>query len=492
MKKEFKEMLRERGRTEMPKVLLAAAECAPLSKTGGLADVVGTLPQDLAKLCIDARVITPYHKVIKDKYRDKVEHMFSFYAKLGWRSEYVGIERLEVNGITVYLVDNESFFGDKIYRGGEPEGEQYAFFCRAVLDCIPNLGFDPDVVHCNDWHTAIIPMLAHTQYIGGMQDSLKYLITIHNIAFQGKFGFDFVHGLLGIDPGYYTYEYLVHNGCANFLKAGCVFSDRINTVSPSYAGEIRTPYYAEGLDGVLNARSSVLTGIINGIDKVSFNPHSDPLLPARYDRGHLKGKAKCKAELQAKMGLEVREDVPLVAMVTRMTEQKGFDLVAYILDELMNTEDIQFMLLGTGDARFEYFMRGAEARYPGRLCAYLGYSEELSHLVYAASDFFLMPSRFEPCGLSQMIAMRYGSLPIVRETGGLKDTVIPYNMYTGEGTGFSFANYNAHEMLDAIRKALDCYKNEETMQGLIGNAMKADFGFERSAMDYARHYIWML
>ena len=335
-------------------------------------------------------------------------------------------------------------------------------------------------------------MLAHTQYIGGMQDSLKYLITIHNIAFQGKFGFDFVHGLLGIDPGYYTYEYLEHNGCANFLKAGCVFSDRINTVSPSYAAEIRTPYYAEGLDGVLNARSSVLTGIINGIDKVSFNPHSDPVLPARYDRGHLKGKAKCKAELQAKMGLEVREDVPLVAMVTRMTEQKGFDLVAYILDELMNTEDIQFMLLGTGDARFEDFMRGAEARYPGRLCAYLGYSEELSHLVYAASDFFLMPSRFEPCGLSQMIAMRYGSLPIVRETGGLKDTVIPYNMYTGEGTGFSFANYNAHEMLDAIRKALDCYKNEETMQGLIGNAMKADFGFERSAMDYARHYIWML
>ena len=492
MKKEFKEMLRERGRTELPKVLLAAAECAPLSKTGGLADVVGTLPQDLAKLGIDARVITPYHKVIKDKYKDKVEHMFSFYAKLGWRSEYVGIERLEVNGITVYLVDNEGFFGDKIYRGGEPEGEQYAFFCRAVLDCIPNLGFDPDVVHCNDWHTAIIPMLAHTQYIGGMQDSLKYLITIHNIAFQGKFGFDFVHGLLGIDPGYYTYEYLEHNGCANFLKAGCVFSDRINTVSPSYASEIRTPYYAEGLDGVLNARGSVLTGIINGIDKVSFNPHSDPLLPARYDRGHLKGKAKCKAELQAKMGLEVREDVPLVAMVTRMTEQKGFDLVAYILDELMNTEDIQFMLLGTGDARFEDFMRGAEARFPGRLCAYLGYSEELSHLVYAASDFFLMPSRFEPCGLSQMIAMRYGSLPIVRETGGLKDTVIPYNMYTGEGTGFSFANYNAHEMLDAIRKALDCYKNEETMQGLIGNAMKADFGFERSAMDYARHYIWML
>ena len=492
MKKEFREMLRERGRTELPKVLLAAAECAPLSKTGGLADVVGTLPQDLAKLGIDARVITPYHKVIKDKYADKVEHMFDFEVLVGWVKEYVGIERLEVNGITVYLVDNEKYFGDKIYRGGEPEGQQYMYFCRAVLEAVPQLGFDPEIIHCNDWHTSIIPMLAHTQYIGSMQDSIKYLLTIHNIAFQGKFGFDFVHGLLGIDPGYYTYEYLEHNGCANFLKAGCVFSDRINTVSPSYANEIRTPYYAEGLDGVLNARGSVLTGIINGIDKVSFNPHSDPSLPARYDRGHLKGKAKCKAELQEKMGLEIRPDVPMVAMVTRMTEQKGFDLVAYILDELMNTEDIQFMLLGTGDARFEDFMRGAEARFPGRLCAYLGYSEELSHLVYAASDFFLMPSRFEPCGLSQMIAMRYGSLPIVRETGGLKDTVMPYNMYTGEGTGFSFANYNAHEMLDAIRKALECYKSEETMQTLIGNAMKEDFGFERSAVDYARHYIWML
>ena len=492
MKKEFREMLKERGRTEMPKVLLAAAECAPLSKTGGLADVVGTLPQDLAKLGIDARVITPYHKVIKDKYKDKVEHLFDFEVLVGWVKEYVGIERIEINGITVYLVDNEKYFGDKIYRGGEPEGQQYMYFCRAVIEAVPQLGFDPDVIHCNDWHTAIIPMLAHTQYIGSMQDSIKYLLTIHNIAFQGKFGFDFVHGLLGIDPGYYTYEFLEHNGCANFLKAGCVFSDRINTVSPSYANEIRTPYYAEGLDGVLNARGAVLTGIINGIDKVSFNPHSDPLLPARYDRGHLKGKAKCKAELQEKMGLEIRPDVPMIAMVTRMTEQKGFDLVAYILDELMNTEDIQFMLLGTGDARFEDFMRGAESRYPGRLCAYLGYSEELSHLVYAGSDFFLMPSRFEPCGLSQMIAMRYGSLPIVRETGGLKDTVMPYNKYTGEGTGFSFANYNAHEMLDAIRKALECYKSEETMQNLIGNAMKEDFGFERSALDYARHYIWML
>ena len=492
MKREFRELLREHGRTQMPKVLLASAECAPLSKTGGLADVVGTLPKDLQKLGIDARVITPYHRCIKDKYADRVEHLFWFYSKLGWRNEYVGIEKLELDGMTVYLVDNEQFFGDKIYRGGVPEGAQYSYFCRAVLDCLPNLGFEPDVIHCNDWHTAMLPMLAHTQYPGQMQDKAKYLLTIHNIAFQGKFDFGFVQDILEVDSRYYTPEYLELNGCADYLKAGCVFADRINTVSPSYASEIKTPYYAEGLEGILNARSAELSGIINGIDKVSFNPHSDPTLPAHYDRGHRKGKAVCKAALQEKMGLEQRADVPLFAMVTRMTEQKGFELVSCVLDDMMSRDDMQFMLLGTGDERFENFMRDAEKRYPGKLCSYIGYSEELSHLVYAGSDFFLMPSRFEPCGLSQMIAMRYGSVPIVRETGGLRDTVIPYNRFTGECNGFSFANFDAWEMRDAMRKALECYRNEEIMDGLITRAMQADFGFERSAHEYARHYIWML
>ena len=492
MKKEFREMLRERGRDSLPAVLLASAECAPLSKTGGLADVVGTLPKSLAKLGIDARVITPYHRVIKERYGDKVEHMFYFYVKLGWRSEYAGIEKLELDGVTIYLVDNEHYFGDKIYRGGQPEGEQYAFFTRAVLDAIPNLDFEPEIVHCNDWHTAMIPMLARTQYPGCMQERLRFLLTIHNIAFQGKFGFDYVQDLLGVDSKYYTPEFMELNGCADFLKAGCVFAHRINTVSPSYAREIMMPYYAEGLEGILNARSAEVSGIINGIDKQLFNPHSDPVLPARYDRGHLKGKAVCKAELQEKMGLEIRPDVPLVAMVTRMTEQKGFDLVTCVLDRLMGNEDMQFMLLGTGDERFENFMRAAESRYKGRLCAYIGYSEPLSHLVYAGSDFFLMPSRFEPCGLSQMIAMRYGSIPIVRETGGLRDTVQPYNQFTGEGNGFSFANFDAWEMRDTILNALGCYRNPEIMQGLISNAMQADFGFELSAQEYARLYLCML
>ncbi|MBR5094962.1 MAG: glycogen synthase GlgA [Oscillospiraceae bacterium] len=476
----------------MPAVLLASAECAPLSKTGGLADVVGTLPKALAKLGVDARVITPYHRVIKDKYADRVEHMFYFYARLGWRSEYVGIEKLVLDGVTIYLVDNEHYFGDKIYRGGDAELEQYAFFTRAVLDAIPNLGFTPEVVHCNDWHTAMIPMLGKTQYRGGLQEHLKYLLTIHNIAFQGKCAFERVQDLLGVDWHYYTPEFMELDGCANFMKGGLVFADWINTVSPSYADEICTPYYAEGLQGILNARRHQLSGIINGIDRQVFDPVHDPGIPAHYDKGHRKGKAVCKAALQEKVGLERRPDVPIFAMVTRMTEQKGFDLVACVIDELMSREDMQFMLLGTGDERFENFMRAAEYRYKGRLCAYIGYSEALSHLVYAGSDFFVMPSRFKPCGLGQMIAMRYGALPIVRETGGLKDTVVPYNKFTGEGNGFSFANYDAWELRDTMRKALDCYRKSDVMDGLIRSAMEADFSFDRSAEEYIRTYLWML
>ncbi len=492
MKEDLTKMLRDRGRSEMPKVLLASAECAPLSKTGGLADVVGTLPKALNRIGVDARVITPYHRCIKDKYAAEVEHLFDFRIMLGWRNAYVGIERLVRDGVTIYLVDNEDYFGDAIYRGGLPEGEQYSYFTRAILEALPQMDFTPEIIHCNDWHTAMLPMLGHTQYRGRMQDQMKYLLTIHNIAFQGKFGFDFVQDMFGVDPCYYTPEFIELNGCADYLKAGCVFADRINTVSPSYASEIKMPYYAEGLDGILNAREAVLTGIINGIDRDFFNPETDPVLPAHYTRVDRSGKAVCKRALQEAMGLAPRADVPLFAMVTRMTEQKGFDLVACVLDDMMCREDMQFMLLGTGDERFENFMTAAEKRYPGKLCAYIGYKEELSHLVYAASDFFLMPSRFEPCGLSQMIAMRYGSVPIVRETGGLRDTVIPYNRFSGEGDGFSFANFDAWEMRDAMRLAMACYKDGEIMDGLISRAMQKEFGFDLSAEEYARHYLWML
>lgn len=491
MKKEFKEILNQKGRKELPKILLAAAECAPLSKTGGLADVVGTLPKSLRALGFDARVITPYHRCIKEKYADRVEHMFDFYVNLGWRTQYCGVERLELDGVCIYLIDSEFYFGDRIYRGGYAEGEQYAFFCKAVLDAIPNLGFTPEIVHCNDWHTAMLPMLAKTQY-GCTLVGVRWLLTIHNIAYQGKFGFDYVQDLFGVDSKYYTPEFMELNGCADFLKAGCVFADRISTVSPTYAEEIKTAYFGEGLEGILSARSHELSGIINGIDVKTFNPYSDPSLPARYHKGNLRGKKLCKLELQARYGLEQREDVPLFAMVSRMTEQKGFDLVEYMLDELLSCNDMQFFLLGSGDAKYEQFMREAEARWRGRVCSYIGYNEKLSHLVYAGADFLLMPSRFEPCGLSQMIAMRYGTLPVVRETGGLKDSVKPYNRYTGEGTGFSFADFNAHEMKDAMLLALECYHDENVLYSLRRQAMDVDFSFGSSAKQYARLYLCML
>ena len=472
----------------MPKVLMAASECAPFSKTGGLADVIGALPKSLLNLGVETRVITPYHRVMKERFAGQVKHMFQFYVDLGWRHEYVGIERLELDGLVYYLIDNEHYFGDQIYRGGEAEGEQYAYFTRAVLEAMPQLDFTPDIVHCNDWHTAMIPMLAKTQYPGRIQERCRYLLSIHNIAFQGKYSFGFVQDLLSIDERYYNPDCLELDGCADFLKAGCVFADRISTVSPSYAQEIRTAEYAEGLADILNARASQTCGIINGIDLTIFTPEKDPFIPASFSLDHTEGKILCKQRLQETMGLQIRSDVPIFAMVTRMTEQKGFELVQCMLDDFMQSEDVQFMLLGSGDEHFENFMRAAEGRYRGRLCAWLGYSEETAHLVYAGSDFFLMPSRFEPCGLGQMIAMRYGSIPIVRETGGLRDTVTPFQRFPESGNGFSFPNFDAWEMRDCIRLALSTYANPSTMKLLRENAMRADFGFERSARDYVRLY----
>ena len=338
----------------------------------------------------------------------------------------------------------------------------------------------------------MIPVLLRTQYANYVHGRMKTLLTIHNIAYQGKFGFDFFRDFLSLRDRYLTSEFCEINGCAAFLKGGCVFADRLSTVSPSYAEEICTPYYGEGLEGILSARRHQLTGIINGIDTKAFNPFSDKLIPKTFDKGHLKGKQVCKDSLMREMGLRGGPRVPLIAMVTRMTDQKGFDLIERVLDEMMGF-DICFMLLGSGSKRYEEFMRGAEARHPGRVCAYIGYNEELSHRVYAGADMLLMPSRFEPCGLSQMIAMRYGTLPIVRETGGLRDTVRPYNKYTGEGNGFSFANYNAHEMKATVEMACDVYRNQpDSWLGLQRAAMSEDFSFARSAEDYARLYIDML
>jgi len=443
---------------------------------------------------IDARVITPYHRCIKEKYADRVEHLAYIYVDLGWRHQYAGLERLCLPGLTVYLVDSEYYFGDKIYRGGQPEVEQYAFFQRAVLELLPLLpDFAPDVLHCNDWHTGMLPFLIKTQYQGRPQGALKTVLTIHNIAFQGWTSCDSACDLLGIDWRWCTPEGILHFDSANFLKTGCLFADRVNTVSPSYADEIRTPEFGENLQEVLIARGSDVSGILNGIDTVSFDPAGDPAVAVRYDAENPEGKRADKRALLEELGLfAVGDDTPLIAMVSRMTAQKGFDLVLEGIDALMQ-RDVGFVLLGTGDGWYENAFRAVEQCYPGRMRAYIGYREELSRRIYAGADFFLMPSAFEPCGLSQMIAMRYGALPIVHEVGGLRDTVRPYDWSTGAGNGFSFHGFDCGTMMGVIDYALSVYRDDrEALDRLIRSAMTTDFSFGPSALEYARLYLAVL
>ena len=473
---------------DMGGVLIAAAECAPLVKVGGLADVVGALPKYLKKLGVDARVIMPFHHQVKERYGDQVEHLFHFQVQLGWRSQYAGIEKLELDGTTIYLVDSEFYFGGPVYCGGDFEGEQYCFFTRAVLEALPQLDFDVRVLHCNDWHTAMMPFLVKTQYGGKMQGDLRTVLTIHNLYFQGRFSHGFMRDVLDVDPAYATTEYIDHYGGANMLKAGIVFADKVNTVSPTYAREICDSYFGEGLDGVLRSRGDDLSGILNGIDTDIWNPRTDANICACYSEDNLQAKEQVRDALLTELGLDpLGEQTKVIGMVGRLTPQKGIDLVRCVLDEIME-EDVRVIVLGAGDYEFEEYLRGAENRHKGRLCSYIGYSAELSHRIYAGSDLFLMPSLFEPCGISQMIAMRYGTLPIVRETGGLKDTVMPYNEVTGEGNGFSFTNYKAHDMLYTIRYALQSLTDRDVHLSLVKRAMASDFSFDRCARAYAELY----
>ncbi len=483
-------VLKEKGRNELPQVLIASSECAPLSKTGGLADVAGALPKSFAKLGIDARVITPYHKCIKQKYFGKTEHVCDFTVHLGWRQQYVGIEKLVVDGVTVYLVDNEYYFnGDKLYAGGDAEIEQFAYFSRAILEAIPLLDFQPEILHCNDWQCAIMPFLIKTQYMGRPQGSLKTLLTIHNMAFQGVTGFGYLSSLLSIDSKYMHSGGLEFYDAANMMKVGLFYADRVNTVSPTYAQELRTPQFGAKLEGVMDAVAYKLSGIINGLDYKVFNPWTDPTIPFHYTAGRLSGKAKCKAALCEQLGLDIDADTPIIAMVTRMTDQKGFDLVIQALDRIVEM-GAAFVLLGSGNDHYENAMRAMEERYKGRVVSYIGYNAELANRIYAGSDFYLMPSLFEPCGLSQMIAMRYGSSPIVRATGGLKDTV---SHFDGEnGTGFVFNDYDVNGLLWAVEQAVNVYRNKEQMAKLVQNAMRSDFSFAGSAELYADLYLEMI
>ncbi|MBQ9411935.1 MAG: glycogen/starch synthase [Oscillospiraceae bacterium] len=477
-----------KGRDRLPGILIAAAECSPLSKTGGLADVAGALPHALGEMGFDARVITPYHKCMKGRYEEHITHMGEFYVDLGWRHQYAGLEKLEMHGVTYYLIDSEYYFGDAIYRGGEAEVEQYAFFQRAVLNLIPYLDFEPEIIHCNDWHTAMIPMLLKVQYGWHPQGRLHSVFSIHNLAFQGWLSPESMNDLLGLEGRWLGDEGANHGGWCNFLKAGVLFADKVNTVSPSYADEICTPEFGEGMNAVLQSRGTDLCGILNGIDTVVFDPAKDKNISYHYDADHPAKKAKNKQKLLRELGLESGPETPVVAMITRMTRQKGFDLILQTIDEIMN-RDVAFVLLGTGDKDYENAMRYYENRYKGRLCAYIGYSEEVARQIYAGADFLLMPSAFEPCGLSQMIAQRYGTLPIVHEVGGLRDTVLPYNRDTGEGDGFSFHDFDAGALLGAVSYALSVYQDKPAMKKLIFNAMHRDVSMEKCARDYAELYM---
>ncbi|MEG0382211.1 MAG: glycogen synthase GlgA [Christensenella sp.] len=469
------------------KVLIAGAEATPFAKTGGLADVIGTLPQALKREGIDARVIMPLHKGIREKYADRLSVLATMNIQLGWRTLYLGIETMTNDGVTYYFIDNEYYFGWCIYKGGDAEAEQYAYFCRAVIEAMPFLDFEPDIIHVNDWHTAMIPMLLKTQYQNKPQGKVKTVLTIHNLQYQGEIPWERASDLLAIPDMYFTTEYIEAYGSANMMKAGLVFADKITTVSPTYAQEILDPYYGRGMEGILNSRKDDLCGIVNGIDVKEFSPQKDAYLKCGFTAEDLTGKYRDKEQLMQDVGITVKPSVPLIGMVTRMTEQKGLSLVRAVLEELLY-ENVAFVLLGSGEEQYESFFKYIALKYPEKAAVCIGYSDELAHKIYAGSDFFLMPSMFEPCGISQMIAQRYGTLPIVRETGGLKDTVEPYNMYTREGNGFSFANYNAHDMLNTIWFALTLYQDKTNLSNLIGSAMAVDNSFDKSAKEYISLY----
>lgn len=471
-------------------VVFASAEAAPFVKTGGLGDVAGSLPRALVAAGADVIVMVPKYGTIASEYTDRMEHVADFYVSLGWRNEYCGLERLVIDGVTYLFIDNERYFKRDYPYGFFDDGERFAFFSKAVTESLQHLpeGFQCDVLHCNDWHTALAPVFLREFYQGlPLYERVKTVFSIHNIAFQGQYADTILNDILGMAHIPNAARQLrCDERSINYMQGALDYSDAITTVSPSYAWEIQTPEYGEGLDGILRRRSNVLSGILNGIDTDAWNPATDPMIHANYSAADMSGKKACKAALQEELGLEVRDDRPLMVMVTRLTRQKGMDLVTYSLDRILSG-GVQVAVLGTGD--YEEPMRYFANKYPGTCAARITFDNALSHRMYAGADMFLMPSLFEPCGLSQMIAMRYGTLPVVRETGGLRDTVAPYNQFTGEGTGFTFANFNGDEMGDAVFRGARLYWDDHAAwDQLVQNAMAADFSWVRSADEYMNLY----
>ena len=472
------------------KILFATSECVPFIKTGGLADVVGALPKELIKSGADVRVILPLYKTMDAKWRAQAKLLLHFDVNLGWRRQYVGIHTIEYSGITFYLVDNEQYFArDYVYGSGTDEGERYAFFCRAVLEALPKLDFIPDVLHCNDWQTGLIPVMLKIQYNNlQMYQGIKTVYTIHNLKFQGIFPIDFIEELLGLGGLAYTSDSLEFYGMCSFMKGGIVYADEVTTVSPTYAQEIQTAYYGERLDGLLRMRADHLSGILNGIDTVEYDPETDPMLEVNYTAETFEKKVQNKLALQKELGLVQGADIPMIGMVSRLSGQKGLDLVECVFEPIMNT-GAQFVVLGMGESKYIDLFSWAQWRYSGQAAACFQMNNPLAHRIYGACDMFLMPSMFEPCGLSQLISLRYGTLPITRETGGLRDTVLAYNEYTGDGNGFTFLNYNAHDMLHVIENAVKMYKeNRITFNRLATRAMAGQYGWDRSAQTYLKLY----
>ncbi|WP_368140320.1 glycogen synthase GlgA [Collinsella aerofaciens] len=476
-------------------IVFASAECAPFVKTGGLGDVAGSLPAALVRAGAEVIVMVPKYATIKDEYKARMEHFSDFYVSLGWRNEYCGLEKLEHDGVTYMFIDNERYFARDYPYGFFDDGERFAFFSKAITESLQHLpeGFECDILHCNDWQTALAPVFLREFYQGlPLYDRVKTVFSIHNVAFQGQFSDTVMEDILGVAHIPAAASQLRCDACSiNYMLGALRYADAITTVSPTYANEIQTPEFGEGLDGVLRERSYALQGILNGIDVAGFDPATDKRIAANYTVEDRSGKAVCKAKLQEELGLEVRDDRPLMVMVTRLTRQKGMDLVMYALDRIL-AGGVQVAVLGTGDRDYEDGLRYFQDKYPGTMAARIEFDPALSQRMYAAADMFLMPSKFEPCGLSQIIAMRYGTLPIVRETGGLKDTVIPYNEFTGEGTGFSFSNFNGDEMGDAVFRAARLFwDNRDAWNQLVTQAMSQDFSWTRSADKYLDLYFFM-
>ncbi|MBQ4154139.1 MAG: glycogen synthase GlgA [Clostridia bacterium] len=465
------------------KVLFAASEAYPFAMSGGLADVAGALPKALRKRFVGCRVVLPLYETVSEELRQNMKFITSITVPVAWRRQYCGIFEAHVDGVIYYLLDNQYYFKRKELYGHYDDAERYAFFSRAVLEIIPYIDFIPDVIHCNDWQTAMIPVYKTLFYGDNIYKDIKTVFTIHNIQYQGKYGKELMGDVLGVPED--KASLVEYSGCVNLMKGAIECADKVTTVSQTYAKEILDPWFSHGLDSILRERQSKLCGIVNGIDIEVYNPETDPLIDAHFSADEPDGKKEAKRLLQQRAGLPVKEDVPVIGIVSRLVGHKGLDLVKCVFEDII-AEDVQFVILGSGEWEFETFFHEMAGKYPEKVSLRLGFIPELAHKIYAGADIFLMPSKSEPCGLAQMVALRYGTLPIVRETGGLKDTITDSG--DGEGNGFTFATYNAHDMKDAVNRALNAFSDKEGFKQLVLRAMKCDNSWKRSAGEYLKIY----